>query len=37
LVIDLPDVQGISKKTQFFVGDESSGVRLYNEMFRVEK
>jgi len=37
LVIDLPDMQGIAKKTKFFVGDESTGVRLFNELFRVEK
>jgi hypothetical protein len=36
-VIDLPDVQGIAKKTKFFVGDEETGVLPYNEMFRVEK
>jgi hypothetical protein len=37
IVVDLPDVQGIAKKTKAFVGDESSGVRLFNELFRVEK
>ncbi len=37
IAIDLPDVQGIAKRTRFFVGDESFGVKLYNEMFRVDK
>lgn len=37
IVIDLPDVQGIASKTIFFVGDENSGVRLFNELFRVDK
>jgi deoxynucleoside triphosphate triphosphohydrolase SAMHD1 len=37
LVIDLPDIQGIASRTKFFVGDENSGVRLFNELFRVEK
>ena len=37
IVIDLPDVQGIAKKTKFFVGDEDTGVVFYNQMFRVEK
>lgn len=37
IVVDLPDVQGIAEKTKFFVGDENSGVQLFNERFRVEK
>ncbi|MGP0018508.1 MAG: HD domain-containing protein [Candidatus Sulfotelmatobacter sp.] len=37
IVVDLPDIQGIAKKTKAFVGDEGSGVRLFNELFRVEK
>jgi HD superfamily phosphohydrolase len=37
IVIDLPDVQGIAAKTMFFVGDEHSGIRQFNELFRVDK
>lgn len=37
LVVDLPDIQGIASRTKFFVGDENSGVRFFNELFRVEK
>lgn len=37
IVIDLPDVQGIAKKTKFFVGDENLGVRFFNELFKVDK
>jgi HD superfamily phosphohydrolase len=37
LIIDLPDVQGITSRTTFFVGDESSGVKHFNELFKVEK
>lgn len=36
LVIDLPDVQGIASRTRFFVGDENSGVKYFNELFKVE-
>ncbi|MGA3079812.1 MAG: HD domain-containing protein [Terracidiphilus sp.] len=37
LIVDLPDVQGIASRTTFFVGDESSGVRNFNELFKVDK
>ena len=37
IVVDLPEVQGIARKTKAFVGDESSGVSLFNQLFRVEK
>lgn len=37
LIIDLPEVQGITSRTTFFVGDESSGVKSFNELFKVEK
>ena len=36
LIIDLPDVQGIASRTRFFVGDESSGVKYFSELFKVE-
>lgn len=37
IVVDLPDVQGIASRTKFFIGDESTGVKNFNELFRVEK
>jgi hypothetical protein len=37
LIIDLPEVQGITSRTTFFVGDENSGVKPFNELFKVEK
>ena len=36
IVIDLPEVQGIASKTKFFVGDETLGVRYFNELFKVD-
>ena len=37
IVVDLPDVQGITEKTKFFVGDEQLGVQTYAKRFRVER
>lgn len=37
VLVDLPDPQGISQKTQFFVGNEEIGLRLYSEVARVDR
>jgi len=36
LIIDLPEPQGIASRTTFFVGDEGSGVRSFDELFKVD-
>jgi hypothetical protein len=37
IIVDLPDPQGITEKTRFLVGNESTGVRLYAEVARVDR
>src|ERR1700682_1248459 len=37
LVIDLPNAHRLSKNTRLFIGDEAFGVRLYNELFKVDR
>jgi len=36
LIIDLPEPQGIASRTTFFVGDEGSGVKFFDELFKVD-
>jgi deoxynucleoside triphosphate triphosphohydrolase SAMHD1 len=35
VLIDLPDVQDIAEKTEFFVGDDKIGVTLYRDQYQV--
>jgi hypothetical protein len=37
IIVDLPEPQGISEKTRFYVGNEEMGVRHYSEVARVDR